>query len=92
MIPQNMDTGTLHRAEGVGDVPGSRAVRVLIEVVDPIAQLHDEIRPNRVDPIDEGLQERQGRGAQFRPLVDFMVNIRNEGNPQYVSHPYFFPE
>src|SRR5215831_7231709 len=88
MIPQNMHTGSLHSGEGVGHVTGEFEVCFFIDIVDPIAKLDDDLRLNGVDPIHEGLHEIQCRGAQFRPLVNPVVNIGDECNPQGVCHGY----
>jgi hypothetical protein len=92
MIPQNMHTGTLHGSEGVRHVTGPLEVGVLIEIVDPIAQLDDKIGLNGVHPIDEWLHKSQRRSAQFRPDVNPVVNIGNERNLQGVCHVFSFPE
>jgi len=80
MIPQNMYTGTLHGGEGVGHITRPFEVRILIEIVDPVAQLDDEIGPNGVGSIDERLHQSQRCGAQLRPLVVPVVNIGDERN------------
>jgi hypothetical protein len=90
MIAQDMHTGALHGREGVGDITGPLEIRVLIEIVDPIPQLDDEVRPSGVDPIHEWPEEIQRCGAQFRPLVHAVVNIGDECNPQGVCHRFSY--
>jgi hypothetical protein len=90
MIPQHMHAGALHSGEDVGHVLGPLAVCVLIEIVDPITELDNEIGANGIDPIDEGLHQRQRRRAQFRPDVDPVVNIGDERDLQGGCHTCSF--
>jgi hypothetical protein len=81
----------VHGSEGMGNITGPLQVRILLAIVDAIPQLDDEIRASGIDPIHKWPQERQGCGAEFRPLIHTVVNIGDECNPQGVCHMSSFP-